>query len=435
MAQKKGLVYRITMGKDDLPDFTDKRLPGSRWAVFKDVFFNRLGAMAKTSLLTLVFMLPAIAWLFIMTQVIRIDGIIVPYSGNLGIGYPVVTEAALIGQLRKFSYEIQMYLTLIPLFMLAGVGFAGAFNIMKRLGWGEGVSVSSPFFTGIKRNWLSFIGIFLFAGVSTFVLMFSISAYGYLTNVHQALRVLMVTLAVIQFIIMLCMMIFLCTQCVTYKLGFFALIKNSLLFAIALLPQNLFFIALSALPVIILMLLPLQISLFLWLVFAVLGVAYIVLIWTVYAHWVYDRFVNDHVKGATKNRGMYVKNEEDERKEEIERIKTRAAVYGAAYASRRLSSIDNGKTFTPLTENFSRNDLAKLREEKQEMREQIENEIADVNEQLEREQRAYEEAQEAAKHAKKKKNVKKQPKKKEHFDENEIGTLPGSDEEYKEDAE
>ena len=52
MAQKKGLIYRLTMGKDNLPDFTPNKLPGSRWAVFKDVFTNRLGAMAKVSLLS-----------------------------------------------------------------------------------------------------------------------------------------------------------------------------------------------------------------------------------------------------------------------------------------------------------------------------------------------------------------------------------------------
>ena len=47
----KGLMNRLLMGKDNLPDFTPDKLPGSRFAVFKDVFFNRIGAMAKISLL------------------------------------------------------------------------------------------------------------------------------------------------------------------------------------------------------------------------------------------------------------------------------------------------------------------------------------------------------------------------------------------------
>lgn len=116
-----------------------------------------------------------------------------------------------------------------------------------------------------------------------------------------------------------------------------------------------------------------------------MGIAYIVLVWTVFSQWVYDKFVNDKVKGAVKNRGMYVKNAEEERAAEIERIKTRNTVYGAAYVSRRLSSIDDGKTFTPLSTNFSRNDLKKLSEEKAEMEEEINNEIAEVNAQIEEE--------------------------------------------------
>ena len=55
MEQKKGLIYRLTMGKDNQPDFTTSKLPGTRWAVFRDVFFNRFSAMVKISLLTMIF--------------------------------------------------------------------------------------------------------------------------------------------------------------------------------------------------------------------------------------------------------------------------------------------------------------------------------------------------------------------------------------------
>lgn len=152
MAQKKGLIYRLTMGKDNLPDFTPNRLPGSRWAVFKDVFFNRLGAMAKISLLTFLFTLPAVAWLVIMNIVLQVDAQLIPYSSNIGIGYPVVVDAALMGQYRTFMYNVQTYAILIPLIMIAGIGFAGAFHVMKLLGWGEGVSVGGTFFPRHKKR-------------------------------------------------------------------------------------------------------------------------------------------------------------------------------------------------------------------------------------------------------------------------------------------
>lgn len=62
----KGLIYRADDGRDDLPDFTPSKLPGSRWAQFKDIFRNRFGALVKINLLVLLFALPAIAWYVIV---------------------------------------------------------------------------------------------------------------------------------------------------------------------------------------------------------------------------------------------------------------------------------------------------------------------------------------------------------------------------------
>lgn len=441
MAQKKGLIYRLTMGKDNLPDFTPNRLPGSRWAVFKDVFFNRIGAMVKISLLTILFMLPALAWLIFMSLVKRADATVVPYSANIGLGYPVVTDAIAMGTYRTFMFNIQTYAVLIPLIMIAGIGFAGAFHTMKLLGWGEGVSVGGTFFTGVKRNWVNFLWIFLFAGVSIFVFMFNISAYGQMTSIHKAWKIIAVSLSCVQLVLMLCMLLYLCTQNVTYKLGFVGLVKNSFLFSIALFPQNIFFLICSILPFILIMLLPMQIAIFFWMIVIFLGPAYVVLIWTVFSQYVFDKYVNDRVKGAVKNRGMYVKNPEDEKSAEIEKIRTRNTAYGSAYVSRRLSSIDDGKSFTPLETNFSRNDLKRLSDEKREMQAEIEKEKEEVTAAIEQEVAAYEEEQSAKKKGKKHKSsdektesktVKKEKKKKK-FSETDIATMPVSDEEYVDD--
>ncbi|MBR7141583.1 MAG: hypothetical protein IKD03_05505, partial [Clostridia bacterium] len=282
----KGLMNRLIMGKDNLPDFTPDKLPGSRFAVFKDVFFNRIGAMAKISLLCLLFMLPAIAWIFFMSMTMSVDSSIIPYSSNLGIGYPVITNAALIGEYRTFMYNVRLYSVLIPLLMIAGVGFAGAFHVMKMLAWGEGVAVGTTFFQGVKKNWFRFIWIFFYLGISLFVLMFNITGFNAL-GYNMVLKVIALVLAIIQFVIMLFMMLWLCTQEVTYKLKAVPLIRNSFLFTIALAIQTLFIMVLCALPILLLMLIPLQFSVFLWLIFIVLGPAYIILIWTVYSQWAF----------------------------------------------------------------------------------------------------------------------------------------------------
>ncbi len=449
MAEKKGLIYRLTMGSDNLPDFTPNKLPGSRWAVFKDVFTNRLGAMAKISLLTALFCIPAIVWIIIMYMAKSVDATLIPYSSNIGIGYPVVTNAALIGEYRTFMYTIQEFIFFIPALMIASLGFAGAFHTMKLLAWGEGVSIGGTFFQGIKKNWAHFLWIFLILGLSLFTMAFNIAAAGYSAlEMNEVLKTISLVLSIVQFVFVLCMMIFLCGQEVTYKLKFFHLFKNSVLMAFALIPQNLFFIILSAIPIVIVMILPISFALIGWLVIIILGPAYVVLIWTCYSQWVFDKFINDKVKGAVKQRGMYVKNPEAEKAAEIERIKTRNVVYGAAYVSRRLSSIDKGVSFTPLATNFSRADLAKLGEEKQRMSDEIDREKAEIETQLEEELRIYEEAQAAEKKKGKKKKKdakpeemtfveykKKDKKKKKKISETDIATMPVSTEEYKEDDE
>ncbi|MDE7395701.1 MAG: hypothetical protein K2M95_06260, partial [Clostridiales bacterium] len=146
MAQKKGLIYRLTMGKDNLPDYTPDRLPGTRFGLFKDVFFGRFGALVKINLLTLLFCLPAIAWVIIMMMIKQTDSSLLPYSGNIGIGYPIAGDVTALGEARAFSYDLQTYLVLIPLIVIAGIGLSGAFYVMRRLVWGEGVGVGGHFF-------------------------------------------------------------------------------------------------------------------------------------------------------------------------------------------------------------------------------------------------------------------------------------------------
>lgn len=381
MAEKKGLIYRLTMGKDNLPDFTPDKLPGTRFQVFKDVFFNRIGAIVKINLLVLLFALPAIAWVVIVNMLKTVDGSLLPYNGNIGVGYPIIENVVAMGQARAFWYDVQMYGILIPCIMIASIGLSGAFYVMRRLVWGEGISVASHFFSGIKQNFLPFLWSSLFAGISLFLVMINFSLYDSAIDMHIAWKIIGTAMSVIQFVLLLSMMIFLTTQAVTYKLKTWALIKNSFLFAIALLPTNIIMLVLSAIPVVLLMILPSIISMFGYIIFALLGFSFIILIWTVYAHWAYDKFINDKVEGAVKNRGMYKKTEEDANSaEERERKNKNIRFNNPKKKNKKISSIDEGETYTPLPTSFSRADLKKLQEEKETVKKAIDAEYEDTGE-------------------------------------------------------
>ncbi|MDE7395295.1 MAG: hypothetical protein K2M95_04165, partial [Clostridiales bacterium] len=280
-----------------------------------------------------------------------------------------------------FSYDLQSYLVLMPLIVVAGNGLSGAFYVMRRLVWGEGVGVGGHFFRGIKKNILPFLWSSLIMGISLFIVLANIGIYNHMRNIHVAWRVLGIVVSIIQFYFIVSMMLFITTQAVTYKLKTWALIKNSFLFSIALLPQNLIILLLSAIPVLLLVLLPTMIRMFIVGLFIFMGFSYIMLVWTVYAHWAYDRFINDRVEGAVKNRNMYVKSEQDAKaQQERDRKNKNIRFNNPKKRPKKITSIDEGETFTPLPTSFSRADLLRLQEEKEQVKRSIDAEYEDTDE-------------------------------------------------------
>lgn len=374
MAQKKGLIYRLTMGKDDQPDFTPNKLPGNRFAQFWDVLKTRTWPLVKVNLLVILFALPAIAWFAIMTMMKSADSMLVPYSSNIGIGYPVVTDAIAVGNYRAFTFDVQTWLVMIPLIMVASLGLAGAFYVIKKLVWGENIPIGAQFFKGIKMNWLPFLLSSLLLGISVFLVIFNLGAYSNYMNVSKALKIVGIAMSIVQFILVIFMMMFLTTQAVTYKLGGWGLIKNSFLFAVALLPQNIFIAVISALPVLLALILPQFLSMILLVFFLLLGVAFIILLWTVYGQWAFDKFINDNVEGAVKNKGMYVPTPEEKAAAAERERKAKSVRYTNPKKKKKTTSIDEGATFTPLAANFSRADLERLAKEKEAVKAEIDSE-------------------------------------------------------------
>lgn len=375
MAKKQGFLHRLIMGADNMPDFTPAKLPHTRWALWWDVVKSRFGALVKINLLLVLFIIPiALVMVFGYLQE-SLFGTTIPATGNFGIGYPLVDNAQDLYDNMILSVNINKYIFVLPLFGIVGVGLSGAFYTLRRLAWGEGISVGANFKEGIAVNWKNFLLASLLVSMSFFTMSFCFFGLDYF-KINQIIKSLLQIIGVIQFVFVIMVYMYFCTQCVTYKLNFFELVKNSILFALALSPQNLFFIALAGLPILFLIIFQTvtPIVVICWAILVFFGISNMLLVWTIYNHYVYDKFINDHVKGAVKNRNMYVKSADDEKQEQIDYIKTRNTTYGYAYASRRLASIDKGQTFTPLSATYNRNDLVKLKEEKDAVEKEVENE-------------------------------------------------------------
>jgi hypothetical protein len=152
---------------------------------------------------------------------------------------------------------------------------------------------------------------------------------------------------------------------VTYDLKFRHLLKNSLLFTVGLLPHTIFFLFLGALPFAIFLLGGFFAMIGIVAIFF-LGLSFLLLVWTTFCQWAYDKNVNDKVDGAKKNRGIYEKIKESDSgalkkyKEQLE------SVVKCSLNSKPIKPItDDELKVAELPQSFSRSDIIKLNESKQ----------------------------------------------------------------------
>jgi len=384
MAKGKGLVYRLTMGRDDRPDFDVSKLPNNRFQLFKDIFFTRLGALIKVNLLVLLFSLPAIAIVFIFTMLLIPAHIsTLPFSGNLGIGYPQAEDlSATIGAITLL-YNFAMYALLIPAIVIAAIGLAGGFNVIKLLAWGEGISVFNHFFSGIKKHFKQFFLCGLVFALLIAIIAFNLQFFADMTENPLpfsfplgALRIFGIAFCLISIIILACMILFVTTQAATYKLKLWGLFKNSFLLSIALLPKNLLILAISAIPLIAMMI-PFA-NMIAFMFFTMVGFSFIILLWTVYAHHIFDKYINDKVEGAEKNKGLHIQTEEEKLAKEERRRKATNIRFVNPKKKKPVTSVEEGSTFEPLPTTFNRADLHRLAEEKEHVKQEIDKEYEEV---------------------------------------------------------
>ena len=96
------------------------------------------------------------------------------------------------------------------------------------------------------------------------------------------------------------------------------------------------------------------------------GFSLILLIWTDFCQWSYDRFINDKVPGAQKNRGIYEKIKESDAGALKQYREQMAMVARSSLNNKPIKPItDDDLKLEELPTSFNRNDILKLNESKQ----------------------------------------------------------------------
>lgn len=375
--KKKGLVERMMFGDDTKPDLTPERAQMSKWAMFKFLFFGRFGTMVLLNLLTALFALPAAAVMVLSYLNSTVAASYVPYSSNLGFGYPIVVDAIAQGTLMSFTYEILEYLLLVPCLAVFALGLAGNFYVMRKLIWEESTRTVKDFFRGIKKCWGSALFIGFALGFTILLVVFSLGYFD-AYRLSTGLKALSVTLSIILLVFMLLFSAFFITQSAAFKMRPMVLMRNSVLFVLGTNVQAIFFVGLALAPA-YLAFIP-GITVILVMIYVFLGFSFTTLVISLFAHYCYEKFLYDKIDGGApvyQKRTNDLSDDGDADKKVAAKKKT-ATPY--KNPKKRKKSIDEGASITPLTPTFRREDLERLEKEHEKvMQESEEDELGSLD--------------------------------------------------------
>lgn len=208
-------------------DFTFDMLPSNRFEVFKDVFKNRYKVLLACGGALILFALPMI--LIYLTKETMLINI-----------YRSLEEKLL--EEQEALNEIFYVNNLLNIFMILGsllfsLSLAGVIRIITKLVHGEGISFFSDFFTGIKVNYKTFLGSFLFFSIIYYAIMYVKNAtVTYSLETQTSTLYYYMQIFILLFIIAEIVWIFI-MQSVQYKNTFSGKIKNAFILYIKAFPK------------------------------------------------------------------------------------------------------------------------------------------------------------------------------------------------------
>ena len=363
-SKRKGIFTRLIEGPERTEDYARKTLPKNRWSLAFSIMTTNFTKLIKINLLILLFVFPILLSFFVREALISSQATNSPFSQNLGFGYPFISS--LVGREEEIViYSNVLTCALIVLLsFLASVGIAGGVYVMRNMVWTEGVFVGADFWIGVKKNYktvmLSTFAFTLFLSLT----IFSINLSDYQLAFSSKWDWVFVVSKIIAYVLIAyfsCVYVYTLTMGVTYKITFWQNIRNAMILSFGLLPLNLAFFGLGALPLLLLFTNMESITFSIGVLLVIfISLSFFFLVFTNYSHWAFDEFINDRVAGAKKYRGIYKQNAS----KEVERF-----VYKKSnFAKKPVKPItDTEIEIAVLPESYSRSDLIKLQESKDRM--------------------------------------------------------------------
>ena len=381
--QKKGLITRMLEGKERSEEYARSTLPTNRWQLFWDIFKGNFWKLVKVNLLTLLFCVPLLVVVVMSFLLSENNGILYPFGANLGVGYPAAPSVQGMSESLTLRNGMTTYLLVSLTSIVAAVGLAGGMYVIRNMVWTEGIFVTNDFWRGVKLNYknalqtaLFFCVIFSFCqtliNISNMTIAQGLVEGGQVTwlRVSQGASYLFMSVAAM-------MSLWMIALGVNYKMTFFTMMKNSFLMTIGTLPQTVFFGVLAFIPFLLFILGGTMLIAFAVIILVLFGIAYALLVWLDFAQWVFDKYINPKIEGAKVGRGIYNRDGSsqltgNDSAASIEYQRMILAHGRSRLVAKPIKPIDDSLQVYELPQAFTREDLQKLRESKQNIAEDTE---------------------------------------------------------------
>ncbi len=381
--QKKGLIARMLEGKERSEEYARSTLPTNRWQLFWDIFKGNFWKIVKVNLLILLFFIPLLIVIVLSWMVSENNGIIYPFGANLGVGYPAAPQMQGLSESLTLRSGMTIYLIVSLTSIVAAVGLAGGMYVVRNMVWTEGIFVGNDFWRGVKLNYKNALQTamffcIIFSFCQTMINISELSLAGGLVSDGQVIWLRISQVASYLFMTLAAMMsLWMIALGVNYKMSFFVMLKNSFLMSIGTLPQTVFFGVLALIPLVLFMIGGSMLMSFGIIITVLFGFAYALLVWLDFAQWVFDKYINPKLEGAKVGRGIYNRDGSsqltgDDSAASIEYQRIILSHGRSRLVARPIKPIDDSLQVYELPQAFTREDLKKLRESKQNIAEDSE---------------------------------------------------------------
>jgi uncharacterized membrane protein YesL len=287
--RKQNLVERIVEGSLKQKDLTIADLPHSRKQIYGHLIKQRFGTLFAANFFNTMFWIPLFIWY---------------YFADFYVIEKIKSISEINGDL--FNLIFLEYGTMIPFFVLGCIGLSGFYYIIRRMCWGEAVSIIYDFRKGIKQSWKQFAFLGIFIGMLVFLFQYIFNYYSIQVFDNSTINIILYGLTIIVFVLILMMLIFIFSMSSLYQISNFMLIKASLLFTFKYFPKNLLILLISLFPFLVPVLIPAIMIRFIGILLLLfIGATNIVVIWTLYSHSIFDIHINKNDYPNYVNKGLY----------------------------------------------------------------------------------------------------------------------------------